>query len=347
MASLPRLHRARTSLSAIPSLRTSHQPGAVAPYHAPANSLSTSLSTSTSTARSSPISSSCLISNSATISQAQTRTPTPLCIRARARSHLHAQPQIQSALHPSIRTYHSSLHPRPPTHEYTNSQVAILSASLAHIPTEGFTRAALTAGARDAGFLDVSVQLLPRGEFDLVLFWLASRRGLLRAKVEDGCVFGETAGTPAGDRTGTGKGKGSGLSVDEKVRILIMERLRMNKDVKGVWQDALAQMSLLGNIPLAFSELHALSNDILNLAGDTAVDSTWYARRMAIGAIYASAEMAMTRDPTPDMVETEAFVKRRFEDKQALKDKVEGVGSWVGFWGNTVVGVGRSWGLKI
>ncbi|KAF7714962.1 Uncharacterized protein PECH_005398 [Penicillium ucsense] len=343
MASLPRLYRARTSLSAIPSLRASHQPGAVASYHAPANSTSTS----TSTARSSPISSSSLISNSTTISQAQLRTPTPLCIRARARARpdSHAQCRIQTPLHPWIRTYHSSLHPRPPTHEYNNSQVAILSASLAHIPTEGFTRAALTAGARDAGFLDVSVQLLPRGEFDLVLFWLASRRGLLRAKVEDGCVFGETAATAAGDRTGTGSG--SGPSVDEKVRILIMERLRMNKDVKGVWQDALAQMSLLGNIPLAFSELHALSNDILNLAGDTAVDSTWYARRMAIGAIYASAEMAMTRDPTPDMVETEAFVKRRFEDKQALKDKVEGVGSWVGFWGNTVVGVGRSWGLKI
>ncbi|EPS33296.1 hypothetical protein PDE_08258 [Penicillium oxalicum 114-2] len=233
----------------------------------------------------------------------------------------------------SVRRYHSPLHPRLPLHEYTNSQTAILTASLAHIPTYGFTPAALTRGARDAGFLDVSVQLLPRGEFDLVLFWLASRRGLLRGRVEDGTVFG------AGEK--------SALGVDEKVQMLVMERLRMNTDVKEFWQDALAQMSLLGNIPLALSELHALSNDILNLAGDTAVDSTWYARRMAVGAIYASAEMVMTRDPTPNMAETEAFVRRRFEDKQVVKDKVEGVGSWVGFWGNTVVGVGRSWGLKI
>jgi ubiquinone biosynthesis protein COQ9 len=106
-------------------------------------------------------------------------------------------------------------------------------------------------------------------------------------------------------------------------------------------------MSLLGNIPLALLELHALSNDILTLAGDSAVDATWYARRMALGAIYASAEVVMTRDPSPDLVETEAFVERRFADKEVLREKVEGVSSWVGFWGNTAVGVGRSWGLKI
>lgn len=106
-------------------------------------------------------------------------------------------------------------------------------------------------------------------------------------------------------------------------------------------------MSLLGNIPLSLLELHALSNDILNLAGDSAVDATWYARRMALGAIYASAEVVMTRDPSAGLEETEAFVRRRFEDKEVLRGKVEGVGSWVGFWGNTVVGVGRSWGLKI
>lgn len=110
---------------------------------------------------------------------------------------------------------------------------------------------------------------------------------------------------------------------------------------------ALAQMSLIGNIPLSLSELHALSNDILTLAGDTSVDASWYTRRLALSAIYASAEVVMTRDPTPDLSETAAFVKRRFEDRNALKGKVEGLGQCVGFWGNTLVGVGRSFGLKV
>jgi ubiquinone biosynthesis protein COQ9 len=106
-------------------------------------------------------------------------------------------------------------------------------------------------------------------------------------------------------------------------------------------------MSLVSNIPLSLAELHALSNDILSLSGDSAVDASWYSRRLALSAIYASAEVVMTRDPTPDLSETEAFVHRRFEDKLALKQKVEGVSQCLSFLGNTAVGVGRSWGLKI
>lgn len=106
-------------------------------------------------------------------------------------------------------------------------------------------------------------------------------------------------------------------------------------------------MSLLSNIPLSLTELHALSNDILSLSDDSAVDGSWYSRRLALSAIYASAEVVMTRDPTPDFSETEAFVNRRFEDKEALKQKIEGVSQCVSFVGNTAVGVGRSWGLKI
>ncbi|KAJ5086849.1 hypothetical protein NUU61_008156 [Penicillium alfredii] len=242
----------------------------------------------------------------------------------------------------NFRAYHSTLHPHPqPTHEYTNSQTAILSAALAHIPTHGFSAAALTLGARDAGFLDVSVQLLPRAEFDLVLFWLASRRGLLRAKVEEGGLFARIAAERGPE------GKGLGLSVEEKVKVLVLERLGLNVDVKDQWQDALAQMSLLGNIPLSLAELHALADDILSLAGDASVDTAWYSRRLAVAAIYASAEVVMTRDHTPDLAETAAFVERRFEDRDALTQKLTGLGQFVGFWGNTAVGLGRSWGLKI
>lgn len=123
---------------------------------------------------------------------------------------------------PSIRPYHSIHHPSPP-HEYSNSQTTILSSALRHVPTHGFTRDALTLGARDAGFLDVSVQLLPRGEFDLTLFWLASRRGLLRSKVENDALLQSSQQGP--------------LSVDDKIKTLIMERLRMNVEVKDKLQD--------------------------------------------------------------------------------------------------------------
>ncbi|CAG8946066.1 unnamed protein product [Penicillium salamii] len=248
------------------------------------------------------------------------------------------QTQAQQTLTPR-RTYHSTLHPRLPDHEYTNSQTVILTAALKHVPTHGFTAESLALGARDAGFLDVSVQLLPRAEFDLILFYLASRRGILRAKVEEGGLF---------RRIATEKGKDVfELSVEERVRGLLLERLRMNHEIKHSWQDALAQMSLLSNIPLSLGELHALASDILTLAGDESVDASWYTRRLAVSAIYASAEVVMTRDPTADLVETKEFVDRRFEDRKAIADKLIGIGQYAGFGWNTAVGLGRSWGLKI
>lgn len=142
---------------------------------------------------------------------------------------------LSAQIHQS-RPYHSHFQPIFPTHEYTHSQTAILSAALEHVPEHGFTLEALTLGARDVGFLDVSVQLFPRREFDLVLFWLASRRGLLKGKVEEG-LFGQKIDNDMHVGEDTRAGNTSQLSVEEKVKILVMERLRMNEEIVHRWQD--------------------------------------------------------------------------------------------------------------
>lgn len=128
-------------------------------------------------------------------------------------------PQSASSPPSATRTYHSRFHAPLPTHEYTNSQSTILAAALEHIPEHGFTKDALIMGARDMGFLDVSIQLFTRQEMDLVLYWLASRRGLLRAKVQNGLFEGKQ------------------MSVDEKIKTLVIERLRMNSPIIHRWQD--------------------------------------------------------------------------------------------------------------
>lgn len=119
----------------------------------------------------------------------------------------------------ATRSYHSRFHTPLPTHEYTNSQSTILAAALEHIPDHGFSKDALIMGARDMGFLDVSIQLFTRQEMDLVLYWLASRRGILRAKVQNGLFEGKQ------------------MSVDEKIKTLVIERLRMNSPIIHRWQD--------------------------------------------------------------------------------------------------------------
>ncbi|KAL4745876.1 hypothetical protein BDW72DRAFT_45520 [Aspergillus terricola var. indicus] len=264
-------------------------------------------------------------------SRSSFQTPILATITAVSQQPYRRQPAAFRSRPHTHRSYHSRHHPDLPPHEYTNSQTTILAAALKHVPSHGFTKNALTLGARDTGFLDVSVQLLPRGEFDLILFWLASRRGLLRAAVEQNGLLSTASPT----------------SMEDKTKALIMERLRMNKDIRHQWQDALALMSYPSNIPLSLSELHALSSDILHLAGDSSVDASWYTKRLSVSAIYASAEVIMTRDSSPDLSATEAFVTRRVEDSKVISDKLSGAKQCLGFMGSTAVGLGRSWGLKI
>jgi ubiquinone biosynthesis protein COQ9 len=84
------------------------------------------------------------------------------------------------------------------------------------VPEYGFTSRALSLGAKDAGYLEVSIQLFPRGAYDLINFHLVTQRLALKDRVQ----------FPAAAK----------LGVRQKIRILTLERLLANKDVIHQWQ---------------------------------------------------------------------------------------------------------------
>lgn len=106
-------------------------------------------------------------------------------------------------------------------------------------------------------------------------------------------------------------------------------------------------MSLLGNIPASLHELNALSDEIWYLAGDTAVDFSWYTKRASLAAVYASSEVFMTTDSSVDFEATEEFLDRRLKDAQYIGTTVGGFGQYVGFWAGNSVNLARSWGMKV
>lgn len=122
----------------------------------------------------------------------------------------------------SKRYYHSYDRPTPPP--FPPAETAILSAALHHVPQHGFSTTALSLGAKDAGYLDISKNLFPRGVFDLINYHLATRRLALKYEVQ----------FPQGGENQRDK---SGPSVEEKVRALIMGRLRANGEVLGRWPE--------------------------------------------------------------------------------------------------------------
>ncbi len=112
------------------------------------------------------------------------------------------------------RSYFSVHHPDPPP--FPEIQARILSAGVGQVPKYGFTSEALVMGAKEAGYLDVSVQLFPRGAFDLIQYYLVTQRLALKDKVQ----FPE----------------GAQLGLTKKVRTLALARLRANADIIHHWQ---------------------------------------------------------------------------------------------------------------
>lgn len=114
--------------------------------------------------------------------------------------------------------YHSYDYAQPPP--FPPAETKILSSAYAYVPSHGFTIEALKLGAQDAGYLDASTNLFPRGAFDLINYHLVAQRLALKDSVQ----FPEEKD---GKKTGVGS----------KVRSLTLARLRANEPVLRQWQE--------------------------------------------------------------------------------------------------------------
>lgn len=243
------------------------------------------------------------------------------------RNILRVPPTIRPLLlHASRAPYHSYEHVQPSP--YREAEREILSAGLTHVPTHGFTHEALTTGAKDVGYLEVSTNLFPKGPFELVNYYLVTQRLGLKDRIQ----------FPS-----------EKMGVGARVRSLVLERLRANVDsgVQPRWQEALALMSLAENIPASLRELRDLSDEIWFLAGDTAVDSSWYTKRASLAGIYAATEVYQTTDQSTDFRDTEEFLDRRLEGLRTVGSAMGNTMEWVGFQGGALVNLLRSKGVRI
>ncbi|KAK5169165.1 Ubiquinone biosynthesis protein coq9, mitochondrial [Saxophila tyrrhenica] len=224
----------------------------------------------------------------------------PMALRTLLRTPPALRPLL---LQTSRAAYHSYDHAEQPV--YREAERTILSSALAHVPTHGFTQEALTLGAKDSGYLDVSTNLFRKGTFDLVKYYLVSQRMGLKDRIQ----FPD-----------------ENIGVGRKVRGLILERLRANVDTGIVtrWQEALAIMSLADNIPASLRELGALADEMWFLAGDTSVDSSWYTKRASLSGVYAATEIFQTTDQSTEFRDTEQFLDRRLEELRTVGGTVSG-----------------------
>jgi len=121
----------------------------------------------------------------------------------------------------SNRNFHSHDHPSPPS-PFNAVETSILSSAITHIPSYGFTNTSLSLGARDAGYIDASTNLFPRGAVSVVHFWLWKQRMGLKERVEEM----KEEGTWQNEK-----------DVQSRVECLAWERLMGNREIVARWQE--------------------------------------------------------------------------------------------------------------
>ncbi|KAI2634516.1 ubiquinone biosynthesis protein COQ9 [Xylaria nigripes] len=250
---------------------------------------------------------------------------------SRALARLSLRPLANRIRNPATipRPYHSYDHPAPAS-TFSPTEQAILSAAYKHVPEHGFTQQALSAGARDAGYLDISTNLLPNGPFSLIHYHLLTQREAL-APQRDALLSAEAPAT----------------TVPARIERLTWARLQGNREVNHRWQEALAIMAQPTHVPTSLHELALLADEIHHLAGDSSVDPSWYTKRGGLSVIYASCELFMTNDRSPGFGETRDFLQRRLASAGILSGAVGSLTQWLGFTASAGINVLRSKGVRI
>ena len=170
----------------------------------------------------------------------------------------------------------------------------VVEAALAHVAFDGWTVAALRAGAADAGLDErEAVVLFPRGPMEAIEAHMALAD---RRMVEDVSALDPA---PAG--------------VAATIRAALRVRLERNAPHREAIRRAVARLSMPHNAPLALRSLYRTVDAIWLLADDRSTDFSYYTKRATLAGIYASVLQVWLNDRSEGLEATWAFLDRRLE----------------------------------
>ena len=175
----------------------------------------------------------------------------------------------------------------------------LIEASLPHVAFDGWTLAAIRAGAADAGIAEVEARnAFPGGPAELLEAFSREidRHMLVELEKRD------LAEMRVRDRIYTG------------VRV----RLELLAPHREAIQRALSFLALPIHAPLASQCLYRTVDAIWHAAGDTSTDYNFYTKRLLLSGVYSSTVLFWLNDRSEGQAETWAFLDRRIDDALRL-----------------------------
>lgn len=166
---------------------------------------------------------------------------------------------------------------------------------LNHVPFDGWSDAALMAGAAEVGLDEAEMRaLLPAGVAGAIQHYLAMADADMLAAYQ--------ALDPQPQR------------MHEKIRALILLRLEQAVSHKETVRMTVNWLAKPAQAGAASRQLYRTVDTMWRTAGDEATDFSFYSKRATLAAVYSSTLLAFLGDDTPDLSKTTAFLDNRLGD---------------------------------
>jgi ubiquinone biosynthesis protein COQ9 len=175
-------------------------------------------------------------------------------------------------------------------------QDRLLDAALPRIAFEGWTEHALERAATEAGLAAADVRrAFPSGILEALNYFTQ------RADRQMRDLLTRDYNLPS-------------MKVRERIATAVMVRLRQQLPQREAVRRGRAFYALPWNAPSGIRALYRTMDEIWHLAGDTATDWNHYSKRLILSQVYLTTFDVWLEDATPDLSETEEFLRRRIDN---------------------------------
>ena len=186
-----------------------------------------------------------------------------------------------------------------PDHTIDPTAAAIVEATLLHVPFDGWSDAALSAGAADAGVEQQMVlALFPRGAIDAIA---------LHSRLADAKMVSAFHALPETPR-----------KIHLAIRALIVLRLESAQQNKDAVRRALTKLALPAHAKLSAKLLYETVDAMWRAAGQTDTGFSFYTRRATLAAVYSATLLAWLDDNSGDMSKTLTFLDHRLANVASI-----------------------------
>ncbi len=193
---------------------------------------------------------------------------------------------------------------RMDTDSLERARAAVVMATLAHVPFDGWSAKALAAGAVSASMAaDDAARLFPAGPIEaLEVFSALADRAMVEA-------IAATADMQLGQRA--------------KIALGIRARLDFVTVHKEAVRRAAAVLAMPHHAAAGLRLLYRTVDALWYAAGDSATDFNWYTKRAILAGIYSATLLFWLNDRSADHAATWAFLDRRLADHARMHGLVE------------------------